>query len=234
MTVEVQSKKLRKQSSSRKRKVRKDSEGGFKRLKELECFPEVEAKVKAGVSPDEVARWLQEDMFQLTDIQRDSVKRQIYRFKSSLPSAELLKATPQPLWVTKAVEKMARGINEFDEFEKLYLLQLQRISRDAETEAKINKLFKGTNKEIQLATELLEKMVKLKMELGILHKAPDKMQIEGLVGHFPVNAPEIDSAEADKQMTRMGLLANKLFKSIEKMSVEDDDGVIDAECEEVH
>lgn len=216
MAIEVVGEKVKKEPP-KKRKSRKQPDSGFKRLKDLECFPEVEAKIKAGVSPDEVARWLQEDMFQLGDIQRESVKRQLYRYKASLPPSELLKATPEPMWVTKAIEKMKRGINELEELEKLYLLQLQRISRDAETEAKINKLFKGTNKEIQLATDLLEMMLKLKMELGILDKQPSKMLIDGIVGHIPVDFPvEMDAKEADKSMTRMGLIASKLFKAIEK------------------
>lgn len=217
----VDSKKTKKEPR-KKRKTRKDSEGGFKRLKEIDCFPEIESKIKAGVSPDEVGRWLQEDMFKLCDIKRESVVRQLYRYKSTLSPADLLTATPQPIWVTKAIEKMKRGIDELDELEKLYLLQLQRISRDAETEAKINKLFKGTNKEIQLATELLEKRIKLKMDLGILDKSPHKTQIDGIISHIPVDLPEgMDEKSADKTMTRMGLAASKLFKALERISVDD-------------
>jgi hypothetical protein len=222
MAIEVNSEKVKKETPVKKRKSRKQIDSGFKRLKELDCFPEIEAKIKAGVSPDEVARWLQEDMFQLGDIQRESAKRQLYRYKASLPPSELLKATEEPLFIRKAIEKMKRGIDEFDEMEKLYLLQIQRISRDTETEFKINKLFKGTNREIQLATDLLEKMVKLKMELGILDKQPTKMQIDGIVGHIPVEVPEgMDERSADKAMTRMGLMASKLFKAIENMSTDD-------------
>lgn len=234
MVKMVESQKVKK-SLKKTRKVRKDSEGGFKRLKELDCFPEIEAKVKAGISLDEVARWLQDDMFQLTDIQRESVKRQLYRYKSTLPPGELLNAVGEPLWVRTAIEKMERGIDELEELEKLYLLQLKRISGDAETEARIGKLFKGTNKEIQLATELLEKRLKLKMDLGILDRQPEKMQINGLVGHIPLQAPEgMDDRTADKTMTRMGLLANKLLRAVEQMDVEDsDENVVDAECEEV-
>ena len=235
MVKMVNSKKVEK-SIKKTRKTRKDSEGGFKRLKELECFPQIEGKVKAGISLDEVARWIQEDLFQLTDIQRESVKRQLYRYKATLPAGELLQATGEPLWVRKAIEKMERGIDELEELEKLYLLQLRRISGDAETEAKIGKLFKGTNKEIQLATELLEKRLKLKMDLGILDRQPSKMQIDGIIGHIPLDIPEgMDERSADKTMTRMGLLAGKLMKAVENIDTEEyDDDVIDAECEEVH
>jgi hypothetical protein len=242
MAVEVESTKVQKiQNRTPRKRVgrKKDSDSGFKRIKELDCFDEVDARIKAGISPDEVARWLQEDMFQLGDIQRDSVRRQLYRFKASLPPAELLKAIEEPLFIKKAIDKMRRGINEIDELEKLYLFQLRRISKDAETEDKINKLFKGTNKEIQLATELLEKMVKLKMELGLLDRQPDRLQVGGMVAHFPVSSPAqlegMDDKSVDKTMTRMGLIASKLFKAIENVSTEDNQNqVIDVECEEVH
>ncbi len=217
-------------NSPKKSRSKKDS---FAQLKALDCFNEVDIKIKAGVSIEELARWLQEDMFQMTDIQFDSLKRQLYRYKAELPPAELIQATEEPVYVRKAIEKMKRGINEIEELEKLYLFQLQRISRDAETEAKINKLFKGTNKEIELATNLLEKMLKLKMELGILDKSPNRLEVGGMIGHMPVLPEQLkEDKSADKTMTRMGLIAGKLFKAIEEVSVEED--VIDAECEEVH
>ena len=66
----------------------------------------------------------------------------------------------------KAIEKLKRGVNEIEELEHLYLFQLKRISIDAETEEKINKLFSGTAREIQLAADLLTRMLDKKMELG--------------------------------------------------------------------
>jgi hypothetical protein len=237
MAIEVDSKKVSKPSTPKKKTgLKKDSDGGFRRIKNLDQFPEINAKIKAGVSIEEVSRWIQEDIFQLTDIQRNSLVRQLYRYRTTIPPKEFLK-NEQPLFVTKAIEKMSRGINEIDELEKLYLLQLRRISKDAATEDKINKLFKGTSKEIELATELLEKMVKLKLELGILDRQPDRLQVGGLVGHFPMPLPAqmegVDEKSADKTMTRMGLIASKLFKAIENVSVDDDpENVIDAECTE--
>lgn len=235
MGTKVGSKKV-KPISPKKSKKQKD-DGGFKRLRSLDCFDELDAKIKAGISPDEVARWLQEDMLQMIDIQRESLRRQLYRYKSELPASELIKGREEPLFIRKAIEKMNRGINELDELEKLYLYQLKRISKNAETEDKLSIMLKGTSKEIQLATDMLEKMIELKMELGLVNRQPHKTQVEGLIGHMPLpNMPEQleNDQDADKTMTRMGLLANKLFKAVEKMEVEEpeDDSIIDVECEE--
>lgn len=232
MSKEVNTKRIAK-TPPKRRSVPKEKDS-FTKLRSLDCFNELDAKIKAGVAVEEVARWLQKDMFQMTDIQLDSLKRQLYRYKASLPPAELLKATEEPLYVRQAVEKLERGFNELEELEKLYLLQLKRISTDAQTENKINKLFKGTNKEIELASNLLEKILKLKMELGILEKSPDRLEVGGLVGHMPVMPDQLkDDKSADKTMTRMGLIASKLFKAVEEISSEDEENVIDVDCEEV-
>jgi len=177
---------------------------------------------KAGVAPEEVARWLQEDVLQFTDIQRDSLKRQLYRYKAALPAHELLKATEEPLWIKTAIDKMRRGINELEELEKMYLLQQRRINIDAQTEDKINKLFKGTNKEIELATTLLEKMIKLKIELGILDSQPSRIQFDGIMGTVPV---ELDregatESETDSMRLRLGLLSAKLVKAMSDFNPE--------------
>lgn len=231
MAIEVPTTKVKK-DLPRKKGNSKPKKDGFRRFKQLECFDEMDMRIKAGISLDEVARWLQDDMFQCTDIQHESLKRQLYRYKASLPPAELLKAHEEPLFVRKAIEKMKRGIDEIEELEKLYLFQLRRISKDGETEDKINKLFKGTNKEIELATTLLEKMVKLKMELGLLDKQPEKMQFDGLIGHVPVEMPGEDPRDVDKKMTRMGLIASKLFKAVETMSTEEESAGLE-HCDEV-
>ena len=45
-------------------------------------FEEMDKKVKAGVSVEEIARWLQEDLMQLQDVKRETLVRQLYRYKS--------------------------------------------------------------------------------------------------------------------------------------------------------
>ena len=152
----------------------------FKDLKEMPCFEEFDKKVKAGISGEEIARWLQEDMCQQMGIKRESLVRKLFRYKASLPPGDILKEPP--VYVRKAIEKMSRGVNELDELEKLYLLQLRRISIDAETESKINKLFGSTGGEIKVAVDILNSMMAKKMELGIMSKAPEQLEVTGNVG----------------------------------------------------
>lgn len=202
------------------RKNRKSSTDGFKKLKTSKHFPEMEIRIKSGIAPEEVARWLQEDVLQFTDIQRESLKRQLYRYKAALPAHELLKATEEPLWIKTAIDKMRRGVNELEELEKMYLLQQRRINIDAQTEDKINKLFKGTNKEIELATNLLEKMIKLKIELGIIDSQPSKIQFDGIMGTVPIelNQEGATASEADSMRMRLGMISAKLVKAMSELN----------------
>ncbi len=179
----------------------KPSSGAFKRLRGLYCFNEMDKKVKAGISVEEVARWLQEDLMQLPEVKRETLVRQLYRYKASLPPGQIV--TAPPLYLKRAIEKLKRGVNELEELEHLYLFQLKRISIDAETEEKINKLFSGTGREIQLAADLLTRMLDKKMELGLIDKQPEKLEISG---GMQVTG---DSTDEDTRH-RLGLAAGKL------------------------
>lgn len=182
----------------------------FKDLKGMHCFDEMTKKVKAGIALEEIARWLQEDMFQQTGIKRESLTRKLFRFKASLPPAELVKEPP--VYVQRAIEKMSRGIKEIDELEKLYLLQLRRISIDAETESKINKLFGSTGHEIRIAADLLNSMMQKKMELGILSKRPEQLEVTGNLGVTGLVSEDTDEATKAK----LGLLAGKILSVMSK------------------
>ena len=189
----------------RKRKTRSDA---FAKLKALPFFDEVERKLKANIAVEEIARWIQEDMLSYDDVKRESLARVLYRYKKTIPPGEFAKA--EPLYFQKVLEKLRRGVNEIEELEKLYLLQIHRISKDVQTEDKINKLFPSTYREIQLAADLLDRMVEKKMELGLLSREPTKLNV---TGSFLM---EGEGEIGDDQKMRLGILAGKLLNALEK------------------
>lgn len=194
--------------SKKPRKTKKSS--AFKDLKAMPCFKTFDEKIKAGIAVEEIARWLQDDMLQQTGIQRDSLVRKLYRYKASLPPASLVHEPP--VYIQKAIEKMKRGVNEIEELEKLYLMQLRRISIDAETESKINKLFSGTGNEIRIAADLLNTMLNRKMELGIMTKAPEQFEVSGNLGITNVLSEDTD----EQTKAKLGLLAGKMLQTMSK------------------
>lgn len=187
---------------------KKKNSHAFRDLKTMPCFDEFDDKVKAGVAIEEVARWLQEDMFQQADIKRDSLVRKLYRYKASLPPADLVKEPP--VYIQQAIEKMSRGVKEIEELEKLYLLQLRRISIDAKTEVSINKLFGGTGTEIRVAMELLTKMMQMKQELGLVSKVPEQHEFTGNMGVMSL----VDESTDEDTRAKLGLLAGKLLHTV--------------------
>ena len=205
----------------------KSSSNAFKRLKELPFFDELDRRIKMNIAVEELAKWIQEDRMQMTDIKRDSLVRQLYRYKAAIPPGEI--AEVEPMFFAKSIEKLKRGVNEIEELEKLYLFQLRRISMDGATEEKINKLFSGMNKEIQLAADLLNKLIEKKMELGILSREPQKFSFTGGIGTMDLSQNgELD----DDTRVRMGMVAGKLVNMLSKMmeepkseEVEDEDEV---------
>lgn len=109
----------------------KSNPNAFKRLKELPFFDELDRRIKMNIAVEELAKWIQEDRMQMTDIKRDSLVRQLYRYKAAIPPGEI--AEVEPMFFAKSIEKLKRGVNEIEELEKLYLFQLRRISMDGAT-----------------------------------------------------------------------------------------------------
>lgn len=216
-----------KNSRDNGRARRKDA---FKRLKMLKCYAELHEKICADVAVEEVARWVQEDEMEALEVKRDTLIRQLYRYKADLPPGSVVKE--KPLHVKRAIEKLKRGVNELEEMEGLYLLQLKRISIDTQTEEKINKLFRSTGSEINLAVSILNRMIEKKAELGILDKAPQKFDIQGGIGLLNMDGnEEMD----DEKKTRLGLAAKAVLDGIisskakEKESTEDNHEMDDSE-----
>jgi len=143
------------------------------KLESLNCFGELHQKVVAGVAVENIADWVQEEKQEYLEIKRDSLVRVIYRYKSQLPPAEMVSIEPAHMY--KRIEKLRRGINEVEELEKLYLLQVTRISLGTKVEETINFLNTKLTGEVALAQSLLQSMLKAKMELGILAKMPTQV-----------------------------------------------------------
>lgn len=171
----------------------------FEKLRALRCFPEVDKKIRAGIPCENIAEWIQEDQGEYTDVKRESLVRQLYRYKESIPGDEL--ETPDGLYVRKKIENLKRGVNEAAELEKLYLLQLSRISMMVQTEDKIKFIQKGTRGEIEAARQILLDLAKLKIELGVYSRQP--FTIQGQVDHTISRKIEELPPERRREMGRV-------------------------------
>jgi len=190
----------------------------FPKLYTLRCWEMAETKIKAGIALEEVTRWIQDDMFEYMEVKKESLTRTLYRFKSALINLypdEVVQSVPNE--VEKQIENMKRGVNELDELEKLYLLQLKRIGMDVATETKINKLFKTTALEIRVAQDLLAKRMEIKMKMGIVPTVSELPQgTRQQTGSLPMTT---DSLQIDdEQRLKLGVVAEKIMSAFTSAS----------------
>lgn len=200
----------------------------LQKLRDAGVFEKVDHKIKEGISIKEIARWIQEDLMLQTDIERSSLERKLYNYKSDLPVFDRMKAAAERTFLHETVEKMSHNLNEIRELEKMYLYQLKRISIDGKTEQKISKLFRSQSREIKLAVDILDRLMQKKMELGILDKAPDELKITGgLDGNFSVL--DLERTELPEETGhKLGVAAQKILNAVierrEKEKEDSDDG----------
>jgi hypothetical protein len=149
------------------------------RLKNCPAFPEIDDKVKAGVTLEKVAADLQEQGY-FTDVQESSVVRMLYRYKESLAATQLVKYAMPP-HMHKKLQKTENQLDELDELQKLARLQIQRIDASYEQEKNLHFPIKSLDGMIQTAQGLVLASAKLKMDLGIYDKAAEKVELQAQV-----------------------------------------------------
>lgn len=121
----------------------------------------------------ELARFIQEDQKEYTDISRPALVSVLTGFRSSLPPGELIKKRlPQTFIAAK--KEVEEAVDEVKEMEALYRLQMQRIAIDSELEKNLGKLMPSMTSEIKEARQILESVSNMKMEMGLNDRAPTK------------------------------------------------------------
>lgn len=192
----------------------------FANILSLNCYPEVRDKLRMGHTIEEVCRFIQDDRHELCEYPRQQVELALYRFRSSIPIQDFV-ALP-PMRVREAIATLKRGTDELQELDSLYLLQLRRINIDFTTEEKINKLFNTTNAEIRLAADILSKKAAIKAAMGDRLSTPE-------VSSLQFTATVTDNKISEETKVRLGVIAKNMLTAIEKMPVQEENNVIDAE-----
>jgi hypothetical protein len=143
----------------------------FPKIRSLKCFQEVYDRICSGWALTEVARFIQEERREYLDATRQGLAQNLADFRKSIPAAHLVqKRFPEVYDAAK--ERVEAGVRELDELEELYRIQKARIDIDHTTEKAIKKLMPSMTGEIREARQLLESMAELKMEMGIINRAP--------------------------------------------------------------
>lgn len=149
----------------------------FKKLKSLKCFNEVYQRICAGWGMSEVARFIQDERNEYTDVSRQGLVQQLCEYRKTIPAGDLVKKRFPEVY-DQAKEEVEKGIDEIKELEELYRIQMHRIGTDFATEKKIGKLMPSMTSEMREARQTLESLANLKMELGLTNRASKKVNVE--------------------------------------------------------
>jgi hypothetical protein len=166
--VAKRSKSLVVKPTSRKR--------NFKKLKALKCFDLVLARIRDGWVLTQLARYIQDERNEYTEISHEGLTALLGEFRKSLPPGELIKDRMPGVFLA-AKEHVEEGIDELEKMQELYYIQMQRIGIDFETERNINKLLPSMTSEIREARNILEAIGKMKTELGVHPRLPQEHNI---------------------------------------------------------
>lgn len=146
------------------------------KLRALKCFDEVYERICGGWPMTQLARFIQEERNEYTDIKQTQLEYLLREFRKTIPAGDLV-AKRFPEVFEDAMERVGEGLNELDELQELYRIQMHRIGIDFRTETKINKLMPSMTSEIREARQLLESIAELKMDMGVNNRAPTQHQV---------------------------------------------------------
>lgn len=159
-------------------------------------------KYRDGETPTAIAKWLQEDMLEFTEVHEARLASEIKKYvNESLSIQERLELVKHRGAIRETIATKRERVAVLDELEKLYALQLGRIEIDHATEKRINKLFGGLNNEIELARRMIGDIARIRQELGVDERAPQNVNVN-VTGGQDINL-------------KLGLLAKKLMDSVD-------------------
>ena len=149
----------------------------FQKLRNLKCFKEVHARIiEQGHPIKTTARFIQEERNEMTDVAFPNLVYLLQTYRDSIPAAQRMK--PLSLGLEKAAQEVAKGMDELEELQSLYKLQMERINIDFQTEKNIKKLLPTMSQEIRTAREILSAAAQLKMDLGLNERHLGTVDVE--------------------------------------------------------
>jgi hypothetical protein len=163
---------------TRRRKRKRTADFHFKRLKDLPNFQTIRLKLASGISCESVAEWMQVNVGQCTDVKRDTLVRQLYRFRESIPPAEI--APVQLVKMHQKVEQFTHQLSAHDELVKIIEYQLVRLGKLVEMEEKMAMgVLPTMGTEMDRMVKYLSNLAVLRGEMGLIKPGMGEMMPGG-------------------------------------------------------
>ncbi len=151
----------------------------FFKLRKLKCFKEVDRRIKHGYPVVDIARYIHEDRGEYQKIKRTSLERVVRDYRDSLSPAEKA-AHSMPQTFLKAKDEVEEGLNELFEMKWSYEQQKKRVKAMIATEESlpIRMPSRAMVREMNLASVILVRSAKLKMDLGLTKRHLGSLTVE--------------------------------------------------------
>lgn len=188
-----------------KKSKRQASDKRFNKLKAMKCFQEMHTNVCGGWPIRELARWIQEEKREYSEITRNSLITILTEYRNALPPVEVLNNEALPI-MERASEQLENGLNTLDEMEKLYRIQMARVVMDHKIETAIGKSLKDLGNEMRVARELLVSYEELRMDLGLAKRHLGQIDIDAKMtadisaAYSPQIAEGVDDAQSRQKL----------------------------------
>lgn len=138
------------------------------RIKRLD--PEIKAqidnRIEIGVPIPEVAKWLQREMEQCTDITEGSLVTCLSRYRNDMPAFDVL-AKKDPKFVEKAKERVNKSVDELEVLHYAINVQKDRVEAWAQHEETFRVPGQKMSADIDLLARLCVRAHDIKMDLGM-------------------------------------------------------------------
>lgn len=211
----------------------KRSRPKHQKIRKLRCFKQLHYRLVSGWTLKECAQWLQKEKGELRKLTEASLIVALGRYRSDIPEDERVF---DPEDAVDPDEFLPKGIEEINETERLYQMQLRRIEHAMGREQTGDALDKHLNPEIALALDLLKRSHEMKMDLGMgggKNLGTMTFRPELMVEINQKYGDDIGGAVADSESRNKVLsIARSLSEFKQLPAVEDLFGVIDDQDEE--
>jgi hypothetical protein len=149
------------------KKTRKKSGQRFARIKALRCHQEVYERLVAGYPPSEVARFLQEDENEYTDITRRSLGELLRRYTAAEIAPIELIAPRLPRTVARAQQEFDDRLRDLRRLEAAYEALAYRLALAHGAERRHGTVNPAVDRQIRVLVDLIVKMHTIKLALGL-------------------------------------------------------------------
>ena len=158
-----------------------------------EVMDRIDSRMASGESPITVARWVQEDLQQLTDVKLETLKKALHRYLGSeLRDKVMARIAAAQRGASQAT--VLKRLNAMDELEEMVRHQRGRVDKLLMREEQLpgGILLKDTTNEIRLLKDMLVDLGRVQMETGLLPKRRQDHQGHGYRRRRPDQGVRLD------------------------------------------